>query len=143
MAANGILLPKPVKKSYIKPTIFRIIVLLETISKILEPIVTFCLYNYTIQHNLIHPSPGGSAPGSSTSDAAATLTHVVKLLQAMVLKVASLFHDIKGGFDNVTSHTFATNLRAHKTPSSIVNCVLSFLSNRSCRLLFKGGSKTF
>lgn len=77
-AANGIVLPKPAKESYIDPSSFRIIVLLETISKLLERIVTFRLYDQAIVSNLIHPNLGGSLPGRSTSDAATTLIHKVK-----------------------------------------------------------------
>jgi hypothetical protein len=67
----------------------------------------------------------------------------VKLLQAAGLKVSSLFLDIKGGFDNVQGHILAARLRSHNTPSYIINWVLSFLSDRSCRLLFKGGPMIF
>jgi len=63
------------------------------------------------------------------TDAAATITHEVKLLQAAARKVSSLFLDIKGGPYNVRGHTLAARLHAHKTPSYIVNWVLLFLSN--------------
>src|SRR5712691_1314904 len=142
-AANGIVLPKPAKPSYSDPSSFRIIVLLETISKLLERVVTFRLYDHAIRHKLLHPNQGGSLPGRSTSDAATTLVHEVKLLQASGLKVSTLFLDIKGGFDNVRAPVLAARLRKHNTPDYIVNWVLSFLSDRSCRLLFKGGLKQF
>jgi hypothetical protein len=67
----------------------------------------------------------------------------VKLLQAAGQKVSSLFHDIKGGFDNVRGSILAARLQKHNTPTYIVNWVLSFLSNRSCRLLFKSGPMVF
>jgi len=38
--ANGVVLDKPGKASYDSPALFRIIVLLKTISKILEPVMT-------------------------------------------------------------------------------------------------------
>jgi len=112
-------------------------------SKVLERIVTFRLYDHAIQSNFLHPNQGGSLPGRSTSDAVATLTHEIKLLQAAGLKVSSLFLDINGGFDNVRGSILASGLRAHNTPTYIVNWVISFLSNRSCRLLFKGGPRAF
>lgn len=54
-----------------------------------------------------------------------------------------MFLDIKGGFDNVRSSALAARLRSHKTPSYIVNWILSFISNMSCRLLFKEGLQQF
>src|SRR6266566_1289607 len=142
-AANGIVLPKPSKPSYTDPSSFRIIVLWETISKLLERVVTFRLYDHAITHQLLHTNQGGSLPGHSTSDAATTLVHEVKLLQFADLKVSTFFLDIKGGFDNVRAPILASRLRKHNTPDYIVNWVLSFLANRSCRLLFKGGPKQF
>ena len=142
-AANGIVLPKPAKPSYSDPSSFRIIVLLETISKVLERIVTFRLYAHAVTCKLIHPNQGGSLPGRSVTDAATTLLHEVKLLQASSLKVSSLFLDIKGGFDNVRAPILAARLNSYDTPTYMINWILSFLSNRTCRLLFKGGPMTF
>jgi hypothetical protein len=67
----------------------------------------------------------------------------VKLLQATSLKVSSLFLDIKGDFNNIRGPIVAARLRAHNTPMYIINWVLSFPSERSCHLLFKGGPGTF
>src|SRR5712691_3014383 len=141
--ANGIVLPKPAKPSYSDPSSFRIIVLLETISKLLERVVTFRLYDHAINCKLLHPNQGGSLPGRSTADAATTLIHEIKLLQFSGLKVSTLFLDIKGGFDNVRAPILAAQLRKHNTADYIVNWVLSFLSHRTCRLLFKGSPKQF
>jgi hypothetical protein len=121
--------------------LFRINDLFKTISKVLEFIVTLRLYNHAIHNNLIHPNQGRSLPGRSTSDVVATLTHKIELLQAASLKVSSLFFDIKGGFNNVRGPILAARLHAHDPPTYIVNSVLSFFSNKSCPVLFKGGPK--
>jgi len=79
-ATNGIVLPKPSKLSYKDPSSFHIIVLLETISKILERIITFRLYNHETLNKLKHPNQGGSLPGRSVNDAAITFIHEIKSL---------------------------------------------------------------
>lgn len=136
--ANGIVLPKPNKPSYADPSAYRIIVLLETFSKILERIMTFRLFDHASKSALINPHQCGSLPGLSVDDAALSLIHDVRTLQHSGFKVSTLFLDIKGGFDNVRSSILTNRLRAHRTPTYLTNWVASFLNNRTCRLLYKG-----
>lgn len=137
-AANGIVLPKPNKPSYADPSAYRVIVLLETVSKILERIMTVRLHSLASQTGLLNPNQCGSLPGLSVDDAALSLVHDIRTLQAAGNKVSTLFLDIKGGFDNVSALILAARLRAHGIPEYITSWVTSFLSDRSCRLLFKG-----
>lgn len=136
--ANGIILPKPDKASYSDPSAFRIIVLLETISKILERIIASRLYNFASTSGLINSLQCLSLAGLSVDDAALSITHDIRTLQAAGYKISTIFLDIKGGFDNVSPSILATRLRAHYCPEYIVVWVTSFLSHRTCRLLFKG-----
>ena len=103
--ANGVVLDKPGKASYHSPTSFRIIILLKTISKILERVMKVRLSAFARSRGLLHPNQGGSLPGLSSSDACLTLMHEVKTLQRPRLEVSTLFRDIKGGFDNVNAST--------------------------------------
>ena len=79
--ANGVILDKPGKPSYDTPASFRIIVLLKTISKILERVMTVRLSGLARKAGLLHPNHCGSLSGLSTSDACATLIHEVRTLQ--------------------------------------------------------------
>ena len=136
--ANGVVLDKPGKPSYDTPASCRIIVLLKTISKILERILTFRLTSLARQAGLLHPNQCGSLPGLSTSDAVATLTHEVKTLQRPILKVSTLFLDIKAGFDNVNATKLRALLLSKNIPSYMVDWVSSFLTGRKCTLVFQG-----
>jgi len=91
-------LDKPGKPSYESPSSFRIIVLIRTVSKILERIIAARLLAAAQLRGLLHPNQCGSLPGLSTYDACLTLTNDVRTLQRPRLKVASLFLDIKAGF---------------------------------------------
>ena len=135
-------LDKPGKPSYESPASFRIIVLIRTISKILERIIAARLLAAARLRKLLHPNQCGSLPGLSTYDACLTLTNDVKTLQRSRLKVSSLFLDIKAGFDNVDNNTLARILREGGIPPYLVSWVSSFLGERTCTLVFQGAPGT-
>jgi len=140
--SNGVVLDKPGKPSYESPSSFRIIVLVRTISKILERIIAARLLTAARLRGLLHPNQCGSLPGLSTYDACLTLTNDVRTMQRPRLKVSSLFLDIKAGFDNVDNNTLARILREGGIPPYLVSCVSSFLGERSCTLIFQGAPGT-
>ena len=141
--ADGIVLDKPGKPSYDSPSSFRVIVLLQTFSKILERIMNSRLSCVGRAAGLLNPHQCGSLAGLSASDAVTTLTHEVKTLQMAGKKVSTLFLDIKGGFDNVRPFTLCGMLRAKGVNPYLVSWTKSFLSGRSCRLLYQGSPKVF
>ena len=140
--ANSVVLDKPGKPSYDTPASFRIIVLLKTISKLLEKIMTVRLSALARSAGLLHPNQCGSLPGLSTSDACATLIHEVRTLQRPRWAVSTLFLDIKAGFDNVNASKLRALLLARNIPAYMVDWVTSFLSERSCTLVFQGAPGT-
>lgn len=141
--ANGIVLSKPGKPDYSTPASFRVIVLLETVSKILERIVAMRLAPLARTVGLLNRNQCGSLAGLSTFDACAALTHEVRTLQRPRLKASTLFLDIKGGFDNISSSVLASLLRSRGIPYYLVSWVKSFLSHRMCRLIFQGSPFVF
>jgi len=92
---------------------------------------------------LIDPPQCGSLAGLSVADACTTLTHEIRTLQMDKRKVSTLFLDIKGGFDNLNSSTLGSMMSARGINPYLVSWTQSFLSGRSCRLLFQGWPKTF
>jgi len=141
--ANGIVLDKPGKPSYDSPASFRVIVLLQTVSKILERVIASRLSLVARALKLVHHNQCGSLPVLSSFDAALSLVNTVRTLQRPGLKVSSLFLDIKGGFDNVNASILCSSLKKAGVPHYMVSWIGSFLSQRTCRLLFQGSPKTF
>ena len=135
--ANGVVLDKPGKAPYDSPYSFLIIVLLKTISKILERVMRVRLSAIARSKRLLHPNQCGSLPGLSSTDACLTLTHEVRTLQRPRLKVSTLFLDIKAGSDNVDASTLMARLLASQVPSYMVDWVSSFLLQRTCTLVFQ------
>ena len=136
--ANGIVLDKPGKASYDSPSSLRIIVLLKTISKILERVMAVRLSTIARSKGLLHPNQCWSLPALSSSDACLTLTHEIRTLQRPRLRVSTLFLDSKAGFDNVDASILRARLLTSHVPSYMVDWVSSFLSERTCTLVFQG-----
>ena len=101
--ANGLVLDKPCKPSYDSPASFRIIVLLKTISKILERIMTVRLSSLARAAGLLHPNQCGSLPGLSTLDALCHPNTQSSHPPAAQMGISTLFLDIKAGFDNLNA----------------------------------------
>ena len=141
--AEGVVLDKPGKASYDTPASYRVIVLLETLSKILERLFANRLTAQAREIGMIHPNQCGSLPGVSSFHAAATLAHEVATAHKMKLKASSLLLDIKGGFDNVRPDSLTGMLRERGVSPYIVSWVRAFLSGRSCRLHFQGAPNSF
>jgi len=141
--AKGIVLDTPVKPDYRTPSSFHIIVLLETVSKIHERLSALRLASTAHSLGLLHPKQCGSLPGLGCFDAVATLTYKVCLLQAASFKVATLFLDVKGGFDNVCANKLATILARGGVSAYLFAWIKSSLSKRQCRLIFPCASKVF
>jgi len=141
--ADGIVLDKPGKSSYDSASSFRVIVLLQTFSKILERIMNSRLSCLARVTGLINPHQCGSLAGLSASDTTTTLTHEVKTLQIAGRKVSTLFLDIKGGFDKVNPATLCGTLKAKGVNPYLVSWTKSFLSGRTCRILYQRSPKVF
>jgi len=141
--ANSIVLDKPGKPSYDSPASFRVIVLLQTVSKILERIVASRLSLVARSLKLVHHNQCGSLPALSSFNTALSLVDTVRTLQPPGLKVSTLFLDIKGGFDNVNASILYSSVNKAGVLHYMVVWIGSFLSQRTCRLVFQGSPKTF
>ena len=136
--ANRLVLDKPSNASYDFRAFFRIIVLLLTISKIQDRVMTVILSAIARSRGLLHPNQCGSLPGLSSSDACLTLMHEIKTLQRLRLEVSTLFLDIKAGFENLYASSLRARLLASHVSCYMVDWVSSFLSERTCTLVFQG-----
>jgi len=76
--ANGIVLDKPGKPSYDSPTSFRVIVLLQSVSKILERVVASSLSLIAKMLKLVHSNQCGSLPALSSFDTPISLVDTVR-----------------------------------------------------------------
>jgi len=73
----SIIIPKPNKELYDSPKIFRPIVLLNTIGKLIEKVIGERLQFYMTSNNFIYPSQLGGLKQCFLSNASITLTHFI------------------------------------------------------------------
>ena len=130
--ANEIVLSKPGKSDYSAPSSFRVIVLLQTVSKILERIIASRLSPLARMVGLVKRNQCRSLPGLSTFDACEALSQEVRTLQRPALKASTLFLDIKGGFDNISCLVLTSLLRRKDIPHYLVSWARFFLTERKC-----------
>jgi len=74
---TSIIIPKPNKKSYNSSKLFKPIVLLNTIGKLIEKVIGDKLQFYSILNNFIHPSQLSSLKQRLISDVSIALTHFI------------------------------------------------------------------
>jgi len=74
---SSIIIPKPNKALYDSPKMFRLIVLLNTLSKLIEKFIGERLQFQAISKNVIHPYQLGGLKQCSTTDAGVVLTHLI------------------------------------------------------------------
>jgi len=73
-----IIIPKPNKSSYDHAKMFRPIVLLNTLGKLIEKIIAERIQFTVLKNNFIHPCQLGGLKFKSTTDAGVVLTHIVR-----------------------------------------------------------------
>src|SRR5205807_9800309 len=79
----------------------------------------------------------------STFYACASISREVRGLQWSSLKASTLFLDVKGGFDNISSAHLSSLLCQKGVSAYLVAWIRSFLTNRQCRLIFQGAPNIF
>ena len=92
--STTVVIPKPNKLSYDNPKAFHPIVLLNTLGKLIEKVITKQLQFTVASNNFIHPSQLGGLKFKSTADAGIALTHIVRSGWAKGKVTSSLAFDI-------------------------------------------------
>jgi len=75
--SSTVTIPKPNKPSYDSPKLFRPIILLNTLGKLIEKVIGERLQFHVVNNDFIHPNQLGGLKFKSTIDAGVTLTHII------------------------------------------------------------------
>jgi len=70
--------PKPGKPAYNTPKVFRLIVLLNTLEKLIEKMIARQLQFDAVKYSILHPNQLRGMAQWSTEDAGVFLTHLVQ-----------------------------------------------------------------
>ena len=96
-----IIIPKPNKSLFDHPKAFCLIVLLNTLGKLIEKVVAERLQFIIVYNDFIHPSQLGSLKFKSTLDAGIVLSHIVQSEWAKGKSTSSLVFNISQFFPSL------------------------------------------
>jgi len=99
-----IIIPKPNKVSYNFPKVFRPIVLLNILGKLIEKVIGDRLQFHVISNNFIYQNQLGDFKFKSTSNASITLTHFICIGWVRNLATSTLVFDISQFFPLLNYH---------------------------------------
>lgn len=121
-------IPKPGKPDYSTARAYRPIALLESISKIVEIVVSRRLSADCSTFGLA-PQQYGCVPGRSTTDALVNVIHVASALKEEGKLVSLMKFDIKGYFNSIPHHILIHLLRCKGIAEPLVQWIDVFLKD--------------
>jgi hypothetical protein len=129
-------LRKPGKSDYTVPGAHHPIAEEECLGKVVESVLADWLSRFAERHGLLSPNQFRGHPGRCTVDALLQLVQCVKDMW-WAGKVASLLlMDVSQAFPSVSHDHLICSLKRKRVPAPIVCLLVSFLSERSTKLLF-------
>ena len=129
-------LHKPGKPRYNIPKAYRLVVLVNTIAKLLSSIMAEDIVHLTEVHSLLPANHFGGRPGQATSDSLRLLVDTVKAAWWRKQVISALILDIEGAFPNAVTVCLLHILRKHRIPERYVVFVNSMLTGCKNRLKF-------
>jgi hypothetical protein len=129
---------KPNKPNYSNPKAYRPIALLNCLGKVLEKLIAARLSSMAENHDLLHLDQIGGRPQRSAIDAAMALTHDIEIGCSKCLTMTTLFLNMRGVFDNISSTGFTSTMRQLGYPAPVVLWCRSFLMEQTMALSFDG-----
>ena len=99
-----VVIPKPNKTTYDQPKAFQPIILLNTLGKLIEKVITERLQFTVASNDFIHPSQLDGLKFKSTTDAGVALMHIVHSGWAKGKLTSTLIFDISQFFPSLNHH---------------------------------------
>jgi len=109
--SSTIIIPKPNRESYNSPKFFRLIVLLNTLGKLIEKVISECLQFHLIANNLIHLCQLGGLKQRLTPNTGIVLTYFICSGWVKNLMTSTLAFDIAQFFPSLNHHHLLLILR--------------------------------
>src|ERR1700750_327853 len=132
----SVIIPKPGKPSYSVPKAFRPIVLLNTLGKLIEKMISNRLQFDGVKYGLFHPMQLGGIRARSTEDAGLFLTHLVKSGWVKGLKTSVVAFDIAQFFPSLNHDMLLAIIDKLGLPPSLGRFFASYLVGRSTSYLW-------
>ncbi|QRW18672.1 Reverse transcriptase (RNA-dependent DNA polymerase) [Rhizoctonia solani] len=131
-------IPKPRRQDMSLPKNYRPIALLETLSKLLEKVITTRITFEAGKHSLIPHSQFGGKDITSCTDAGLCMIHDIKTHWKSNHRVSLITLDVSGYFNNVDHRRLIYTLDRMGYPNQICNWLRSYLSHRTAQFRVDG-----
>jgi hypothetical protein len=128
--SNLVIIPKPGKLSYQSPRAFRPIVLLNTLGKLIEKMISTCLQFDGVKFELFLPHQFGGIRQRSTEDAGLFLTHLVHAGWAKGLKTSVVAFDVAQFFPSINHEMLLAVMARQGFPDHVRAFFSSYLVGR-------------
>ena len=126
--STTVIISKPNKPSYNNPKTFHLIILLNTLGKLIEKAIADRIQFIVASNNFLHPSQLGGLKFKSTSDAGIALTHIIHLGWSKGRTMSTLAFDISQFFPSL-NHRFLTLILVILEKAGLCPKVISFFAN--------------
>ena len=138
-----IIIPKPNKASYNLPKLFRPIVLLNTLGKLIEKVISNRIQFHVVANNFIHHSQLGSLKFKSTTDVGIALTYFIYMGWVKNMSTSTLTFDISQFFPSLNHHLLSLILKKAGLDPLVVQFFSSYLVNKSTQYVWNNFSSHF
>jgi len=133
--STTVVIPKSNKASYDSPKSFRLIVLLNTLEKLIKKVISEILQFIMASNNFLHPSQLGGLKFKSTTDASVVLTHIICLGCIKNLLTSTLAFDIVQFFPSLNHHLLTLILKKAGFNNPVVSFFTNYLVSRKTNYL--------
>ena len=128
--STTVVISKPNKQSYNSPKLFRLIILLNTLGKLIEKVISKRLQFLTTSNDFIHLSQLGGLKFKSTTDVGMALTHIIWSGWVKNLSTSTLVFNITQFFPSLNYHLLTLILKKIEFDNHIILFFANYLVDR-------------
>ncbi|PPQ93215.1 hypothetical protein CVT25_015211, partial [Psilocybe cyanescens] len=127
----SVIIPKPNKPSYSAPKAFRPIVLLNTVGKLIEKMLSNCIQFDGVASDVFHPNQIRGICQRSTKDASLILTHMMHVGWAKGLNISVIAFDVAQFFLSLNHEVLMAILQKLGFSDNVIKFFSHYLVGRS------------
>ena len=135
---KGVIIPKPGKPDYSKVRAYRVISLLDVISKLLERTATHLIADHLERKRGLHEGQFGCRKQRSCIDAVAIMMNCTQQAWERKKIAGTLFMDVKSAFNNVDKTFLGKRMAELGLEADLIRWTISFMSDRQVKLVLDG-----
>ena len=136
--AKGVVIPKPGKPDYTKVRAYRVISLLDVISKLVERTAANLIADHLERKRGLHDGQYGCRKRRSSVNAVAVLTNRTQQAWTAKKVAGALLIDVKSAFNNVSKTHLGKRMEALGVEPDLIRWTGSFMSDRQVKLVLDG-----